>query len=288
MKNKSSIPFIRVAVIFAIVFIVTELLYKSGNEPAFIENPSVALFLVSIFATLIVIEAVISADFFLGKKQEEREALATARENEVSAQGLWKNLLQKLTKTKSITEESTILLDHNYDGIKELDNALPPWWLYSWYASIIFGIFYFLYFQVLGGDNQIVEYEKNIEIARLEVEQYKINNPSTFDASAVTAPDGLAAGKKIFKSNCAVCHMVDGGGGIGPNLTDKHWILGGGIKNIYNTIAEGGRDGKGMIAWKSSLNAEKMQQVSSYIWSLQGTTPKKPKEKEGELYEGQE
>ena len=283
MKNKSSIPFIRVFVIFTIVFIVTELLFKTGNQAAFIENPSVALFLAGVFATLIVVEAVISADYFLGKRKESEELESTI-EDEVSKQGLWISVLQKLTKTKPITEESTILLDHNYDGIKELDNSLPPWWLYSFYASIVFAVLYLGYYHILGGTTQTEEFEEAMEIARIEVAQYKIDNPSTFDATALTAPDGIAAGKKIFKTNCAVCHMVDGGGGIGPNLTDEHWILGGGIKNIYNTIAEGGRDGKGMIAWKGSLNAEKMQQVSSYIWSLQGTTPKKPKEKEGELY----
>ena len=285
MKNKSFLPFIRVFVIFVIIFIITELIYKTGNQPAFIENPSVALFLVSIFAVLIATEAIINADAFLGKRKEEREALAAA-EAENAEQSLWKSLLQKLTKTKPITEESTILLDHNYDGIKELDNSLPPWWLYSFYASIVFAVLYLGYYHILGGTTQTEEYEKAMEIARIEVEQYKLKNPSTFDATALTAADGLEAGKKIFKSSCAACHMVDGGGGIGPNLTDEYWILGGGIENIYNTIAEGGRDGKGMIAWKNSLSAEKMQQVAGYIWSLQGTTPKKPKEKEGELYEG--
>ncbi|HSP41163.1 MAG TPA: hypothetical protein VLN46_07000, partial [Gillisia sp.] len=76
----------------------------------------------------------------------------------------------------------------------------------------------------------------------------------------------------------------DGGGGIGPNLTDENWILGGGIKNIYHTISEGGRAGKGMIAWKSSLSPSEMQQISSYIITLQGTTPAAPKEPEGDIW----
>jgi cytochrome c oxidase cbb3-type subunit 3 len=287
MKNKSSIPFIRVFVIFTIIFIITELIYKTGNQPAFLENPSVALFLVGVFATLVAIEAINGANKILGTKKEERESLAAAEVTD-SEQGLWKSMLQKLTKTKPMTEESTILLDHNYDGIKELDNSLPPWWLYSFYASIVFAVLYLGYYHILGGDTQAEEFDKAMEIARIEVEQYKLKNPTTFDASALTAADGLEAGKKIFKSSCAACHMVDGGGGIGPNLTDEYWILGGGIENIYNTIAEGGRDGKGMIAWKNSLNAEKMQQVASYIWSLQGTTPNKPKAQEGELYKVEE
>jgi len=283
MRNKSSIPFIRVFVIFTIVFIITELVFKSGSEPAFIENPSVALFLISVFAALIIFEAIKTADKSLGKSKEARvseEDLSNATPIEIS----WKSLLQKLTKTKSITQESDILLDHDYDGIKELDNALPPWWLYSWYASMVFAVLYLGYYHILGGDTQTEEFEKQMEIARIEVEKYKIENPSTFDASTITASSNTDASKKLFKSNCAVCHAVDGGGGIGPNLTDEYWILGGGIKNIYNTIAEGGRDGKGMIAWKSSFNPEKMQQLASYIVSLEGTAPKKPKKKEGEVW----
>lgn len=284
MKQKSSIPFFRVLLIFLVIFIISEFLFKTSSDPAFISNPSVALFLVSVFASLIAFEAILSGDKSLGQTKEEE--LSVAEDIEEESQGLWKTMLKKLTRTKPITEEETILLDHNYDGIKELDNALPPWWLYSFYASIIFAVLYFGYYQFLGGNTNVENFEEEMEIARLAEEQYKRDNPSTFDASKVTA-GGAEAGKKIFKSNCAVCHAVDGGGGIGPNLTDEYWILGGGIKNVYNTIAEGGRDGKGMIAWKNSLNPEKMQQVSSYILTLQGTTAKKPKEKEGDLWTGE-
>ena len=281
MKQKSSIPFFRVLLIFLVIFVITEYLYKTGSDPAFISNPSVALFLVIVLFSLIAFEGVISGDKSLGKTKEEELHLAESSEQET--QSLWKSLLKKMTKTKPITEEETILLDHNYDGIKELDNALPPWWLYSFYASIVFAVLYFGYYQFLGGNTNAENFEEEMEIARLSEEQYKRDNPSTFDATKVTA-GGAEAGKKIFKSNCAVCHAVDGGGGIGPNLTDEYWIQGGGIKNIYNTISEGGRDGKGMIAWKNSLNPEKMQQVASYKLTLQGTTAKKPKEKEGDLW----
>ena len=285
MKQKSSIPFFRVLLLFLVIFVITEFMYKSGDQPAFIENPSVALFLVIVLGSLIAFEAILSGDKSLGETKEEASQLE--EESEPAAQGLWKTMLQKLTKTKPIPEEETILLDHNYDGIKELDNSLPPWWLYSFYASIIYAVLYLGYYHILGGNTNVENFEEEMEIARLDVEQYKRDNPSTFDATKVTA-GGAEAGKKIFKSNCAVCHAVDGGGGIGPNLTDEYWILGGGIKNVYNTIAEGGRDGKGMIAWKNSLNPEKMQQVASYILTLQGTTAKKPKEKQGDLWTGEE
>src|SRR5690606_20848013 len=92
------------------------------------------------------------------------------------------------------------------------------------------------------------------------------------------------SGKTIFNQNCVACHMADGGGGIGPNLTDQHWILGGGIKNIFKTISEGGRAGKGMIAWKNDLKPAEMAQVASYILTFQGTTPANPKAAEGDIW----
>lgn len=94
----------------------------------------------------------------------------------------------------------------------------------------------------------------------------------------------MSAGKAIWEANCAVCHLADGGGSIGPNMTDEYWILGGGIKNVFSTISEGGRDGKGMIAWKQQLKPLEMAQVASYVLTLQGTTPVNPKAPEGEVW----
>ena len=107
------------------------------------------------------------------------------------------------------------------------------------------------------------------------------------DASSVTLlteASDLKAGKAIFTTNCIACHKADGGGGIGSNLTDQHWILGGGIKNVFNTISEGGRSGKGMIAWKNELEPLERAQVASYVLSFQGSTPAEPKDAEGELW----
>ena len=103
----------------------------------------------------------------------------------------------------------------------------------------------------------------------------------------LTDAPSLDAGKEIFTTNCAACHRADGGGQIGPNLTDNHWILGGGIKEIFHTITNGGRDGKGMIAWKGTLKPKEIQKVASYILSLQGSNPKDPKEAEGEVWAGE-
>src|SRR5690606_20384320 len=115
----------------------------------------------------------------------------------------------------------------------------------------------------------------------------KKNNKDLIDVNSVellTDPADLAAGEAVFVASCVACHKADGGGGIGPNLTDDHWILGGGIKNVYHTISEGGRAGKGMIAWKTDLKPSEMAQVASYVLSLHGTTPAEPKEPEGDIW----
>lgn len=200
------------------------------------------------------------------------------------------NLMQKLTSTKPIAEESDILMNHSYDGIRELDNDLPPWWVYSFYLSIIFAIGYLGYYHIFDGDDQVELFNQEMIQAKIDVEEYKKTATGLIDASTVelmTDTNDLSKGKELYNSNCAVCHLQDGGGSIGPNLTDKHWILGGGIKNVFTTISEGGRDGKGMIPWKSTLKAEEIAQVASYILSLQGTTPNTAKAAEGDLWEGE-
>ncbi|MCK0131535.1 c-type cytochrome [Flavobacteriaceae bacterium F08102] len=282
MKNNSTSRLVRIFVIFAIIFIVTEANFKTGPDPAFVSNPSVTLFLIFAFIGLIAVDGIIQATQNIHLTKDEFEAQQAAMN--VEGESGFKGWLKKMWKSKPLEEEEDILLDHDYDGIKELDNALPPWWLYGFYVSIVFAFLYLGYYHILGGDNQITKYENEMAKAKIEVELYKRQNPNTLDANSVTVSSDTEAGKKIFKQNCAICHMADGGGSIGPNLTDEYWILGGGIKNIFNTISEGGRDGKGMIAWKNSLSPEKIQQVASYVLSLQGTTPKKPKAKEGELW----
>ena len=180
-----------------------------------------------------------------------------------------------------------IILDHNYDGIKELDNRLPPWWIYLFYITIIFGVVYLVRFHIFNDYDQELEFEQEMGEARLAIEEYKKTAKDLVDVNTVellTEASDLKAGEAIFNTNCAVCHMNDGGGGIGPNLTDEYWILGGGIKNVFQTISEGGRAGKGMVAWKSNLKPSEIAQVASYLLGMQGTTPANPKAPEGDIW----
>ncbi len=194
---------------------------------------------------------------------------------------------KKIVGGKPIEEEQEIILDHNYDGIKELDNDLPPWWVWGFYATILFAVIYMARFHIFSGVDQATEYEQEEAAAQLAIEEYKRTAKDLVDVNTVvvlTEASDLKAGKAVFELNCVACHKSDGGGGIGPNLTDENWILGGGIKNVFKTISEGGRDGKGMIAWKQNLKPAEMAQVASYVLTLQGTTPAEPKAPEGEIW----
>ena len=280
---------IRVPVAFFIIFGAVEYFIDSGEKPAFMEYPVVMLFLFLVLLILIAIEAIVGAleNVMLHKLDEEAKARFLA-EKEKSFKFTWlKDTYQKLLGQKPIEEEGEIILDHNYDGIKELDNNLPPWWLYGFYASIIFAAVYLARYHVFSGPTQIDELETELADARIAIEAYKKTAKNLVDINTVTvltdAAD-ISAGKTIFETNCVACHMSDGGGGIGPNLTDDHWILGGGIKNVFKTVSEGGRSGKGMIAWKQQLKPLEMAQVSSYVLTFEGTTPANPKAAEGDIW----
>src|SRR5690606_692498 len=133
-----------------------------------------------------------------------------------------------------------------------------------------------------------MEYALEVAVAQIAIEEYKKTAKGLVDVNTVallTEKSDLDTGKTIYTNNCVACHLPDGGGGIGPNLTDEYWILGGGIKNIFNTVSEGGRAGKGMVAWKQILKPIEMAQVSSYIITeLGGSVPANPKEPEGDIW----
>lgn len=197
-------------------------------------------------------------------------------------------ITQILTDVVPIDREHEIMMDHEYDGIHELDNNLPPWWLWSFYASIVFAVVYLFNYHVIGtGDLQEEEYNKAVAQHELEIEEYLKTQKLNVDESSVvllTEASDLSKGQGIFSEKCAACHGKQGEGIIGPNLTDDYWIHGGDIKSVFKLVKYG-NSSKGMQSWKDDLSAVEMQQVSSFIKSIKGTAVGIGKEPQGDLFQ---
>lgn len=175
------------------------------------------------------------------------------------------------------------LMEHEYDGIKELDNDLPPWWKSLFILTIIYSTVYFLGYQLFGWYDQ-PEQEYAAEVKYWE----KIQSEQDAHSSELTPANAaaeIAEGKVLFEKNCFVCHGMDGAGTVGPNLTDKYWIYGGSVEDITKIVSKGAPSDKGMQAWDTQLGKSGVRKVVAFVLSLQGTTPATPKAKEGELYD---
>jgi cytochrome c oxidase cbb3-type subunit 3 len=205
-------------------------------------------------------------------------------------ESFWTALDRKyLTNAVAIENEKDIELDHDYDGIRELDNHLPPWWTGLFYASIAFAVVYLLVFHVWKqAPLQVEELAIENKAAEISIAAYQAKAADAIDESNVTLTkdhEELEVGKTLFDKNCKVCHGAEGQGGVGPNLTDEYWIHGGSLASVFKTIKQGVPQ-KGMISWKASLKPAEMRAVSSYILvKFQGTHPAGAKEPQGEKYQ---
>lgn len=186
-----------------------------------------------------------------------------------------------LTDAVPIEEEASILMDHEYDGIRELDNNLPPWWVWGFYITIFFAVIYLVHYHVLGtGDLQEKEYNKSVATAQKEIDAYlkaAAMNVDETNVTLLTDDAGISSGKSLFETNCTTCHK-DGSGDIGPNLTDTYWLYGNDIKDVFKTIKKG--TANGMPEHESKLNPVQLQQVASYVLSLKYKPGKEPQGKE--------
>lgn len=188
------------------------------------------------------------------------------------------SLASVLTGQIPLEDEDSILIDHDFDGIQELDNHLPPWWLWSFYASIVFAFYYHAVHDVFGtAPDQYALYETEMAEAEESVAAYLAVNGPSFDETTVTLATEeaeLSDGKTVFAEKCVVCHMADGQGSVGPNLTDDYWLFDNDIKGIFKVVKNGTKGG--MPEHDSKLKAEQMRNVSSYILTLPYTEGKEP------------
>lgn len=176
------------------------------------------------------------------------------------------------------------LTDHSYDGIQEYDNPMPRWWLWIFWATILFSVVYFLNVPGIGtGAGRIANYERDMAAAKAKYEALRPKAP-VVDAALLMGiahdPTRLADGKNTFTGTCASCHRPDGGGNIGPNLTDHYWIHGGKPMDLFTTVSNGVLE-KGMPAWSQVYTPEQIVNVVGYVLTLRDTHPKDPKAPQG-------
>ncbi len=255
--------------------------------PHYLEDPLVwlGLFMLILIGTTI-FSLYQSVKALTGKNKSSVEETIPVSDK-VYKETVWHKLMKGMTKSVPVEKEQDIMLDHNYDGIRELDNQLPPWWIWGFYFTIAFAVVYLLSYHVAGtGMLSIQEYDDEMLKAKIEKETRMKNSSDnvTFEnVVALTSKEDIAAGKETFVKLCVTCHGNEGQGNVGPNLTDQFWLNGGGIHNIFHTIAEG-VPAKGMISWKTQLSPKQIQKVSSFILTLQGTSPQGAKEPQGDKW----
>ncbi|MEM6641883.1 MAG: cbb3-type cytochrome c oxidase N-terminal domain-containing protein [Bacteroidota bacterium] len=265
---------------------------QQDKSPSFLDQYQMEILLgltivVAVVLIIAMFTLVIAMKTILKSQQPAEEKVAVQEKETANKTEFWNTIWNKVNASVPVAKEAAIATDHEYDGIKELDNRLPPWWLYGFYASIVFGVIYLFNFYFLDMPTQQEEFISEMEQAKADVQVYLASLDNLIDENNVvltTSTLDLDAGKAIFEQNCVVCHAADGGGGVGPNLTDQYWLHGGDMSGIFKTVKYG-VPAKGMIAWETQLSPKKMQQVSSYIYMMEGTTPVNPKEPQGEFFE---
>lgn len=228
---------------------------------------------------LVILALLINIRFLLNKDKVVFEGAYISKPRKLAA--WW----SKINRFKPAEQEADIELDHDYDGIKELDNRLPPWWLWGFYISILFSVVYLWRYHVAySAPLSKEEFEISVKKADEQVQAYLAKQGESVDENTVTvlidAAD-LAQGKQIYEAVCVACHKADGGGSVGPNLTDDYWMHGGDIKSVFKTIKYGIN---AMPPWQASYSNKQLAQVASYVKSLHGTNPPDAKAQEGELY----
>lgn len=179
------------------------------------------------------------------------------------------------------------LLSHEYDGIRELDNPLPRWWLYTFYITIVFSVGYVGFYHLGGGPNQELRFKEAYqEHLQTYVFSVVVKDPTEEELLALAGDNGkITSGKELFVKNCAACHGAEGQGGIGPNLTDAYWIHDQGrYADLYKMVKVGVPD-KGMPPWGGVFGAQEMISVALYVHTLRGTSPPNPKAPQGNKVE---
>jgi cytochrome c oxidase cbb3-type subunit 3 len=285
-------------VIGSILFSVTSMAQDKAAEVATIPAVSSAvnglspltfysLVIVLAVEILIIIALVYILKWLMGIGQKESAVAIEMAIVEVPLGVRINKWWNKLNRSIAIEKEKDIDLNHDYDGIRELDNSIPPWWLFGFVFFILFGFGYLYSYHVARSSPlQLEELQIAMEKAEVEKQAYLSLSANNVDENSVKKLDesGIASGKALFTQNCVACHGAEGqGNAVGPNLTDTYWLHGGDIKDVFKTIKYGWPE-KGMRSWKEDFSPTQLAELASFVKSLKGTTPPDAKEPQGELF----
>lgn len=197
---------------------------------------------------------------------------------------IWEDSMNNETKLHVKDDEKHLLLDHNYDGIQELNHPLPSWWAFTFYAGIIFGVFYIVYYQFGGGPSLRDEFKKDYAFFVKLQDDFKKKegafNPALY--AGHSTPEEIKKGEEIFTNNCVACHLEKGKGDIGPNLTDEYWLWAKGTPETIYPVVFNGVPENGMPTWSETLSRDEIYQVVAYVQTLHHTHQKGGKAPQGE------
>lgn len=259
-----------------------------------VNHPMLPVYLVTAFVFVVIVLVALVALYMIRvlnmlTRQAEEEKAKKLGIVYVPRPSWWDRFAQQMNASVPLEEEKKIELDHNYDGITELDNHLPPWWKWLFYGTIGWSAVYLVIFHLSDSlPLQDQEYQNELSYAEEQVKKLKASKPQEEidEAKLVFTNDQamIERGKTVFMdNNCGSCHRNDGGGNsIGPNLTDAYWIHGGDAKAVFHTIKNGVVE-KGMPAWGKAMSPQDVRNVTFFIMSLQGTNPPDAKGPQGDL-----
>ncbi|MDL5048878.1 cbb3-type cytochrome c oxidase N-terminal domain-containing protein [Oscillatoria amoena NRMC-F 0135] len=287
--------------IFSLFLLGTPLLAQNTEPAGFwrdpLSDPLFPFYVVIAFVFVVALLVVIVAFYMLQvlnvfiRKGEEEKA-AKAGKVYAPEPGAWTKFWNRINGYRPIEKEPEIMLAHNYDGIKELDNHLPPWWTWLFYGTIVWGAVYLVVYHVTNSLPLMdEEYQNEVSVAQEQKAKLLAAQPAlAIDENTLVYEHDeqiIKNGRQVYVVNCASCHMPDGQGSIGPNLTDEYWLHGGSVKDIFKVIKDGVQE-KGMIPWGPVLSPQQIRDVTFYIKSIKGTNPPNPKAPQGELFKDED
>lgn len=267
MKTRTPV-FIYIAITIGITVMAFEMFAQDSN---YFSAPFFWALLVIITILLLIMNSIgdlVENEKFNRLTDEEKQVYINDKTTPYF-QKLWNSAFKK----QSHTEEKDILIDHGFDGITELDNSLPKWWIGLFYFGIIFCAVYMLAFAFTDYAHPVSEYDNETKIQLASIAEYEKNAPPINLETAQYSADYITEGEQLFKTNCVTCHSEGGRGGIGPNLTDTHWInikeksL---FKNVFWMLENGSPNNPTMRPFikEGTITGRDAEKIASYIYHI--------------------